>query len=317
MVARPSPIADASTHESRTWPFFVAALGFTWLLQLPAVLAKFGIIAGSVDRFMLPALLGGFGPLLAALFAARIERSKPGAWSIFQNLRTPGVGAGWYLIALGTFTAIYVAAVAIYKIAGGSEPLPWLYPPENAQHVSALLVMPFVEEPAWRGFALPRLQQRFGALEASLRLGILWALWHTAMFILQGTTAFMFVVGMLNVCAGSVVFSWLYNHTRGSLAIALFAHVGVHLNNPFHALLTRPTSIVVYTLALVVVAVGLVIVDSKIWRPRDLASANGRRIHARASSDASTTVRSVASEATTDQWQALRSPSVDHDRSCE
>ena len=268
MPAPSPPGANASAPATRTWPFFVAALGFTWLLQLPAALAKFGVIAVPVERFMLPALLGGFGPLLAALFAARIERDGQGARSIFQKLRTSGVGAGWYLLALGIFAAIYVAAVAFYKVAGGREPLPWLYPPENAQHISALLVMPFVEEPAWRGFALPRLQQRYGALEASLRLGALWALWHTAMFILQGTTPFIFMIGMVNVLAGSVVFSWLYNHTRGSLTIALVAHAGLHLNNPFHALLTRPTSIVVYTSAVVVVAFALVIFDRKIWRLR-------------------------------------------------
>ena len=129
-----------------------------------------------------------------------------------------------------------------------------------------------VEEPGWRGFALPRLQPRYGALGASLRLGVLWALWHTMMFILQGTTPFTFVVSMASVILGSVVFSWIYNHTRGSLLVAIVAHVGVHWNNPTHALPANVTPYVVYTVAIAVAACALVLGDRKIWQ-NELAAA--------------------------------------------
>jgi hypothetical protein len=66
-----------------------------------------------------------------------------------------------------------------------------------------------------------------------------------------------------------VVFSWLYNHTRGSLLLAVVAHVGLHLNNPFHALPGKLAPFAVYTVAMVVAACALVVIDRKVWRAPD------------------------------------------------
>ena len=55
------------------WIFFALALGGTWLLQLPALLAARGLLPGGTDPYLPAAALGGFGPLVAALVAARLE----------------------------------------------------------------------------------------------------------------------------------------------------------------------------------------------------------------------------------------------------
>ena len=110
------------------------------------------------------------------------------------------------------------------------------------------------------------MQRRFGALAASLYLGVAWALWHTMMFVLQGATIGTFLLMCANILAGSVVFGWLYNRTHGSLLIALIAHLGSHLNNPTHALPGQVTPFVVYTIAIALLAVLLVGVDRNLWR---------------------------------------------------
>ena len=105
---------------------------------------------------------------------------------------------------------------------------------------------------------------RFGGLRASLVLGVLWAAWHLVMFALQGLTPLAAAVGLLNVAIGSVIFSWLYGRTRGSLAIAILAHLGAHLNNPVHAMEAgdaRPFH--VYTAAVCVTAAVLVLADRR------------------------------------------------------
>ncbi len=251
---------------SRSWVFFALTLSFTWILQLPALLAKLGVLSGPAERFLLPAALGGFGPLVAAVMAAKLERGGTGLRSVFGTLGTWRVGFRWYLVALGGFAALYVAGLAGYRLAGGSVSLRWFYPPENAQQVAALFVVPLTEEPGWRGFALPRLQRRYGRLRASLVLGALWAIWHSMMFVLQGVTPASFCLGMLVVVAGSVLFSWIYNHTQGSLLLALVAHAGVHLSNPFRA--QQATALAVYAVALLGAALAVVCLDREAWAPQ-------------------------------------------------
>jgi hypothetical protein len=182
-------------------------------------------------------------------------------------MRTWRVGIGWYAVALGLFAAIHVAGTAVYVLLGGQHAGRWLYPPENGQQIAAMILMPLVEEPGWRGLALPRLQQRHGRLGASLLLGVGWGFWHTTMFILQGSTSLTFAIAIVNIIAGSVIFSWIYNRTRKSLLLAVLAHAGVHLNNPYHALPGNVAPFVVYTAAIAVAAIALVIADREAWRP--------------------------------------------------
>jgi membrane protease YdiL (CAAX protease family) len=245
--------------------FFIATLLFTWGLQLPAVLAKLGVLPGPVERFVPLAALGGFGPLVAALLCARVEPGGPGVRGLLRRYRIWRVGVAWYAIALGLLPALYVVGVAVYGVAGGDSAGLWFFPPENAQHVSAMFLMPMVEEIGWRGFALPRLQQRYTALQASLLLGVVWALWHVMMFILQDVPSETFTIALADIVVGSVFFSWIYNHTRGSLLLAVLAHAGVHLNNPAHAL-PNAIPLAIQTAVLIVFAGAVLWLDRGVWR---------------------------------------------------
>jgi membrane protease YdiL (CAAX protease family) len=253
-----------SVEPSQLGFFFAFALGGTWLLQLPAVLAQRGVLPGGVERYVLPALVGAFAPLIAALLATRRETGSA-LGPLLRTLLPAKLGVHWYLLALCLFGAIHLAGVAGYRLLGGDGSLRWLYLPETAQHVLGMLLVPLLEEPAWRGFALPRLEARFGVLRASLVLGVLWAAWHTMMFLLPAPSATEFGISAANIVAGSVVFSWLYNRTHGSLLIALFAHAGAHLNNPAHAPPGSP-AMLVYTLAICGVGAALVVFNPNDWR---------------------------------------------------
>jgi membrane protease YdiL (CAAX protease family) len=250
------------------WLFFGLALGGTWLLQLPAVLGARGVLPGGVAPYMLPAALAGFGPLVAAIVAARLE--GPGrVRELFASLRPRASLAGWYLLALLAFPMIHLLGESAYRLASGRSAGAWLYLPSAPQQWLALVMMPLVEEPGWRGFAMPRLAERYGWLRASWLVGVAWAAWHAMMFVLQGFDAQSFVLGMIMIVAGSVVFGWLFARTRGSLLAAVIAHAGVHLDNPTHALPGQPSAYAVFTAAVCAAAAVIVVLEA--WRRGRLA----------------------------------------------
>jgi membrane protease YdiL (CAAX protease family) len=242
--------------------YFVLAFVITWSLQLPAVLAARGWISGPPERYMMLVGLGAFGPAAAAMVAARVEST--GVRALLRPLGTWRVGAQWYLAALLLPGAIFVIAASTYNALGHHEQL--LYLPNTPAFVAAAVVFPLGEEIGWRGFALPRLIERFGPLTASVIIGVLWTFWHVPMLTLQGVSPELYLVFVPFMVGGSVLFTWVFRHTRGSLFLAVLMHVGAHLNNPGHAMPQRATPMVIHMVAYVLLATALVLGDRRAWR---------------------------------------------------
>jgi hypothetical protein len=89
------------------------------------------------------------------------------------------------------------------------------------------------EELAWRGFALPRLLTRHNALVASLVLGTLWGLWHLPLVWTEGATMYQQPIWLFlaDILAKSVLFTWVFLHTRGSVLLAVLLHGATNLFN--------------------------------------------------------------------------------------
>jgi hypothetical protein len=86
------------------------------------------------------------------------------------------------------------------------------------------------EEIGWRGYALPRLSDRFGLAPASVILGIIWASWHLPLFYVpeSHTSRQSFPLYLLQVTALSVAAAWLYWRTEGSLLLVMLLHAAVN-----------------------------------------------------------------------------------------
>src|SRR6185369_10942642 len=111
---------------------------------------------------MVLAPIAVFSPTLAAMLVSRVEAQGIGA--VFRPLRDWRVGPAWYLIAFVLFPLAFTVGVAVYKLAGGHGDVEFFYPPRTPDRILALFMLPLGEEIGWRGFALPRLQRRFGPL---------------------------------------------------------------------------------------------------------------------------------------------------------
>lgn len=174
-------------------------------------------------------IVGTYGPALAAVALT---------WLLTGSLRALRVqvfrwrvGAHWYLIVLALPLVLLGVGTAIYVALGGqlqATEYPWAAYP--VVFVNILLLGGGQEEPGWRGFALPRLQRRYGALGASLVLGVIWALWHVPSFFIEGTSqaGIPFVVYAPYVVLLTVVFTWVYNSTGGSVLLTMLFHAGLN-----------------------------------------------------------------------------------------
>jgi uncharacterized protein len=148
------------------------------------------------------------------------------------------VGWQWYLVVILGPAVFSVAVAGIYTLFGGS----WADAAPPAILQGSLLFLPLFlliltftdglgEELAWRGFALPRLLTRYNALVASVVLGVIWALWHLPLLWTEGNGMFHLPVWLLllDLTAKSVLFTWVFLHTRGSVLIAMLFHGATNL----------------------------------------------------------------------------------------
>jgi membrane protease YdiL (CAAX protease family) len=92
--------------------------------------------------------------------------------------------------------------------------------------VYMLIFVALGEEVGWRGYALPALQARHGALLASVILGVVWALWHVPQFFNPAALYYdlPFVLFLAYLIPFSVLITWVFNSTGGSLLMAMLVH---------------------------------------------------------------------------------------------
>jgi uncharacterized protein len=231
-------------QPSATARFFVLTFVFTYGLQLPGALARLGLGAG-YDALYLPlALLGVFGPLVAATYLTWRERGRTGVRALYAWLLQLR-GVHWGLLGLLVPGLLLSGVLWLLRAAGREGD--WYFLPGVPQLVAAVVIA-VAEETGWRGYALPRLIARYGAFYGSALLGVLWALWHVPMFVAQAVPLSLAPVMLLYFVGGSLFFTFLFRKSQGSLLVAVLAHLGAHLNNSHATLPADALPVVVHSI---------------------------------------------------------------------
>lgn len=252
----PEPVQTAA----RVSRFFVLTFAFTWTLQLPGVLAQRGWLPGGAEPYMPLVILGVFGPSAAATLLTARSQGRAGVRRLFAGLLAFRVHPIWYAVALLLPGILLTLGCATLRSAGyGGE----IFFMPAAERLVAGLLISVAEEVGWRGYALPRLQDRYGPVAASGVIGILWTLWHIPMFLGAGISLALLPLMLLHMLGGSLTFTWIYNRTGGSLLMAVLAHFGAHLNNSHLALPSNVLPVVVHAILFALIGVLAVALDKR------------------------------------------------------
>jgi membrane protease YdiL (CAAX protease family) len=213
--------------------YFVLAYAISWAFWLPLAASSHGLIP-----VRLPAVvfynLAALGPLLAAIIVSGIEGGKPAIRALLGKLLKWRVGVRWYLASLLGYPALCLAGTGLDVLLGGAP----VWPPPDLENLHMpfwflLVIMPpFVlgEEIGWRGYALPRIQAGRSALLSSVILSVLWGLWHVPSFLMRNSIHQdqPFLLWMVWIFLMTVVLTWIYNSTGGSVLHAWFFHVAMN-----------------------------------------------------------------------------------------
>lgn len=211
--------------------YFLLTFLVTWSLWFAtaslAAPGNIGFFGGRGPVF----LLGVFAPGIVALALTAHAEGRTGVTNLLARIGHWRVGARWYVLAVGYFAAVKLAAAVVHRVISNEWPVFGDTP------VALILVgiaastwVQAGEELGWRGYALPRLAGYLGLGGASLVLGAVWAAWHLPLFVLpdSGTTGQSFPVYLLHAMALSVVFAWIYWKTNGSLLPVMLMHASVN-----------------------------------------------------------------------------------------
>jgi len=246
------PIDAAPIRTWTTCAFYIINVGPS-LAGLLLTLLLYGLPGVRRLAFQLsPWSVGGAWLLLALCFLVVLPPGPFVAMTFvglvialyLHGLRRWLLGQGWpmlavcllYPLGLAAFSAIILAA------SGASLPPPsWQWSKYLYGTVigGGFLGPGICEEIGWRGFALPHLQRRYSALTSSLIIGLAWGFWHWPNYLIPADSHWWLLLALVpTALATSVVFTWVYNSTGGSLFAVVVLHGAIYSASVF----SPPTS---------------------------------------------------------------------------
>ena len=213
--------------------YFGLAYLISWAIWLPL----YGHILGLTDLPTLPFhhAIGGLGPLIASFLTTWIFLKNEGLKILLAKCLQIKPLIYLAVALFSPFILAFLALIISYFIDNTPINAAGLlsvkeFPQFNLLtfFIYNLIFFGFGEEVGWRGFALPRLQNKLNALTASIVLTVFWALWHLPLFYYRPGYTTMEVAGIVgwvfSLLTGSILLTWLYNSSKASILICAVFH---------------------------------------------------------------------------------------------
>lgn len=200
----------------------------TWSIEL----AYSGFLVFSVPYGLY--LFLGWGFIFAAILITMLVQGRTGLIELLKRYLIWRVDWKWYGFAFLLYPSICLAAMLLGKwILGASIDFSKIFALQifdNSEQLW-LFVVPFFlvdlitngEEIGWRGFVLPRLQVRLSPFASSILLGMIWGFWHLPKHLASWDTQ-AYSLFIVRIVGDAVLYTWLFNHSRGSLLLTSIFH---------------------------------------------------------------------------------------------
>jgi membrane protease YdiL (CAAX protease family) len=195
-MLEPKPIIDARKLIRSVFLYYGIAIGWAWLIWAPLVLGADGLKLISINP-SLPVLtcIATLGPSLGCVITHRIET---GNWKAIRLL--PPTRWRWSWVILGPLIILLCIFLIYPAFISSGSPAQWRWHPSVLAGLWVpmfnynILGGPLFEEPGWRGFLQPRLEEAMPPWIAAICVGSMWAAWHTPLFFVTWTSASPFSV---------------------------------------------------------------------------------------------------------------------------
>ncbi len=215
--------------------FFILAYLLSWSAWLVPALGYGGTLG------LVGLSAGVFGPAVAAAIITWYSGRSVREWA--RSITHWRVPPQWYLIVLGV--PVLLIGISIFGLSTlGLEIDLTILPGRLPMYIPTLVLTALLqggnEEPGWRGFALPRLEERYPPVVATLILGIVWAFWHLPILLANpaetqhgmslATLMPIILVTVVNIISLAFVYTWVYNSTR-SVLLCILMHASFNTAN--------------------------------------------------------------------------------------
>jgi len=214
-----------------------------WLAQgLVTVSGRPGspVIYPALPAFLLDVLAAA----AVAVVLSGAHSTRQGTRDLLRSLDPRRQSARWYWFVIAA--GVYPAIVALGNVISVGVGLPASAPRASGEWywlaVDVILVFLAVmvgggglEEPGWRGFALPCLEKRYSPLRSSLIVAVIWAFWHWPLFWLGyygggPLGVFSYVLGCIPV---AILFTAVFHWTKSSLPVVILLHTSINVTPIF------------------------------------------------------------------------------------
>jgi len=257
----PNTIASRSRSPLK---FFLLVFALSIPFYLAGAATTFQLLPGlPVSSFMF------FCPMTAALIFVYRENKTAGVTELlkrsfdFKRIRAKI----WYGPIILLMPGVMVLSYGLMRLTGAPIPTPQFTVLAALGMLLGFFIAALGEELGWSGFVIDPMQYRWGALQASMLLGLVWAAWHIVPYLQAHRSLAWIGWQCLLTVAERVLIVWLYNNTGKSVFAASLFHATINVSwqlFPIHGSYYDPriTGLIV-TLAAAIVAI--------VWGPRTLA----------------------------------------------